>query len=116
MALRKLRATIILLMGAWPLGAADAKCTIDTAGAGIISVCRNWNFTGQKCRDYDDVKLPSSISEGDAFSVRYGSNPKGYNFRVGRIEIREGTCLIYPPHGADHPRDSISVACPSGCR
>jgi hypothetical protein len=115
--LTKLRAAIVLLIAtAWPSGSADAQCTIKTAGDGVIRVCRNWNFLGHKCRNYDDIKLPSTITEGDVFRVRYGSNPKGYEFQVGRIETTGGFCSIYPPKSGDFPLDSISVPCQGACR
>ena len=62
-----------------------AECMINILSEGTIRVCRNWNSTGDRCREYNHVKLPSSISVGDVFRVRYSSNPKSYEFHVGRM-------------------------------
>lgn len=68
---------------------------------------------GERRRKYNHVNLPSSISVGDVFRVRYGSNPKGYEFHVGRINTDNGVCSIYPFGGGRNVRDRITATCQS---
>jgi len=108
------RAKIILLIAAaWPLGSAEAEHMVKILGEGAIHVCRNWNFMGNRCREYNHIKLPSFISVGDVFRVTFGSNPKSYEFHVGRIETHDGTCSIYPFHDGHNVHDRITAACQS---
>jgi hypothetical protein len=86
---------------------------INILSEGTIRVCRNWNLMGERCRKYNHVKLPSSISVGDVFRVAYGSNPKGYEFHVGRIETNAGVCSVYPFSSGYNVRDRITAACHS---
>jgi len=101
-----------MIAAACPLEAA-AECSVKILGEGTIRVCRNWNLMGEHCREYEHVKLPPSITEGDVFVVRYGSNPKSYEFHVGRIATLGDVCSIFPHEGGYNLRDRIIAACQS---
>jgi hypothetical protein len=103
----------LLIATAVPLGSAEAECMINILSEGTIRVCRNWNLMGEQCRKYNHVKLPYAISVGDVFRVTYGSNPKGYEFHVGRIKTNDGACSLYPFAGGHNVRDRITATCQS---
>jgi len=111
--LRNVRSTFALLIAAaWPLGSAGAECATKILGEGSIRVCR-WSLIGEQCREYRHVVLPLTISVGDVFRVRYGSNPKSYEFNVDRIEAHANICMIYPAQGEYTSHDRITAACQS---
>jgi hypothetical protein len=102
-------AALLIAMLVWPVTARSEE-VVHPAGQGVIHVCRNWDMTGASCREYHHIKLPPRIRVGDAFRVEYGSNPKSFQFVVGRIEVQDGTCLIHGgPIGSSE--DRIRVAC-----
>jgi len=108
--MRPLVLAILALMMIWP-AAVRADSPIHPMGEGVIRVCWDWGImASRKCHKYHHVRLPPAIAVGDTFHVEYGSNPKGYQFRVGRIAIDSGVCWIYS--GQDgHSRDRIKVGC-----
>jgi len=107
-----MRAAVILsavAMVVWP-EAARSEDAIRPIGNGVLRICRSsWYLTGQPCRKYYRIQLPSSIRVGDAFRVEYGSNPKSFQFWVGRIDVKDGRCSIYG--GGKASRDRIRVDC-----
>jgi len=108
-------AVLTVMMMIWS-AAAHAGDAIHPTTDGVIRVCWHWNMTAsENCHKYHHIKLPSSIADGDTFRVEYGSNPKGYQFRVGRIAIQGGVCSIYSGQ-TGHLRDRIKVGCEDAAR
>ncbi|MBV9829880.1 MAG: hypothetical protein JO001_30040 [Alphaproteobacteria bacterium] len=94
----------------WPI-AALADGPIRPTREGVIRVCWGLDIlAGKNCHKYHHIKLPPSIAIGDTFRVEYGSNPKGFQFRVRRIAVESGVCSIYSGQ-TSHLRDRIKVGC-----
>ena len=105
----RVAAALSMALMIWP-AAARSEGAIQPMGEGVIRVCRNWDMFGTSCRKYHHIKLPASISLGDAFRVTYGSNPKSFQFRVQRIKVEDGICSIYGGE-IGSVRDRIRVSC-----
>jgi hypothetical protein len=98
---------IALLLG----GAAFAAEEVDaiaTGGKGNLTMCP---YSG--CNLYHHVKLPPRIAVGDKVRMRFGSNPKRYDFPVARI-VRDGdSCTVYSQPAKTEQVEKIEVAsCP----
>jgi hypothetical protein len=86
------------------LAATDDVKAISTLGQGILTNC---TYAG--CNLYHHIKLPSHIVVGDRVRVRFGSNPKQYNFPVARIVQDGDVCSIFSQLTEMEKVDKIDV-------
>jgi hypothetical protein len=62
----------------------------------------------RSCRIYHHIVLPARITVGDTLTLRFGSNPKDYDFNVMRI-VRDGEqCTIFD--NISEPSNQIEIA------
>ena len=80
------------LLAAGP-AAADEVAAIATGGQGDLTMCPYMGYMG--CNLYHHIELPPQIAVGDKVSVRFGSNPKSYDFPIARIVRDGGKCTVF---------------------
>jgi len=85
----------LLLFGELPAPAQTAVAVgaVVTPGLGTLTMCRNW-LVSQSCASYHHIALPELVAIGDRFKIRYGSNPKIYEFHVLQIVHHDERCTI----------------------
>jgi len=108
--MRVFRTTAIVAFGLLvAAGAATAEnvTAITTGGQGNLTMCPYMGYMG--CNLYHHIKLPPQIAVGDSVRVRFGSNPKEYNFPVARI-VRDGAvCTVYSQTETTEDVEKIAV-------
>jgi hypothetical protein len=96
--------TIIVLGAATPAAADDVNA-ISTGGKGDLTMC---SYRG--CNLYHHIKLPPQLVVGGTVRVRFGSNPKHYDFPVAWI-VRDGnTCTIFAQTGQTDDVTKLEIA------
>jgi len=83
-------AALLVVAASCPPVAADEVAAIATGGTGDLTMCP---YTG--CNLYHHIKLPPRIAVGDKVRLRFGSNPKRYDFPVARIVRDGGVCIVF---------------------
>jgi hypothetical protein len=84
--------------------AANEVTAISTGGTGDLTMCP---YTG--CNLYHHIELPPKIAIGDKVPLRFGSNPKDYNFPVARITRDGDACVVYSQIGQTEKVEKIEV-------
>jgi hypothetical protein len=84
--------------------AADEVKAISTPGDGNLTNC---SYSG--CNLYHHIKMPAHIAVGDKVRVRFGSNPKQYDFRVARILREADTCGVFSQLTETQNVDKIEI-------
>ena len=103
------RASCFFLLLAGAARAADEVNSISTPGKGDLTMCPNsWGM--RSCNLYHHIKLPEQIAIGDKVRVRFGSNPKRYNFPVARIVRNGDQCTVYSQTTDTEDVEKIEVA------
>jgi hypothetical protein len=104
----RLTAIAVTILAATTPAMADEVTAISTGGQGDLTMCP---YRG--CNLYHHIKLPPQIAVGDKVGLRFGSNPKHYNFPVARI-VRDGdTCTVFSQTAKTENVEKIEVAsCP----
>ena len=72
------------------LAAAGELTAVTSGGSGDLTMC---SYRG--CNLYHHIDMPARIAVGDTVRLRYGSNPKLYDFPVARIVSDGGACTVY---------------------
>jgi hypothetical protein len=91
---RRLLPIAIAFLVAGAAVAQDGAITaVATDGSGRLTMCRSWVLF-RTCRDYNNVPLPNRIALGDRLPLKFGSNPKTYEFPVERIMRQGGSCIV----------------------
>jgi hypothetical protein len=103
-------ACFLALAGVATPVAADEVNAIATGGKGDLTMCKSMVLYSN-CNLYHHIKLPPQIAVGDKVRVHYGSNPKRFDFPVGRI-VREGDLctVLSDPAGDTEKVNKIEVA------
>ena len=93
--------------------AADGPKAIETPGSGMLTMCHN-RLVYSDCNSYHHIAIPGRIAVGDKVKVKFGSNPKDYEFPVVLIERNGDTCTLLSEAGGDGAKaDRIEV---TSCR
>jgi hypothetical protein len=91
---RSAAAACLLLTVATAAAATDASVdTVTTPGSGTLTKCRDW-LVYDSCSTYHRIALPQQVTVGDAFKLKYGSNPKIFTFHVVEIRHDGERCTI----------------------
>jgi hypothetical protein len=100
----------ILVAAAVSLAAADGPKAVETPGSGTLTMCHN-RLVYSDCNSYHHIAIPGRITVGDKVKVKFGSNPKDYEFPVMRIVQSGDTCTLFSEAGGDAEKaDKIEVA------
>ena len=106
-----MRAGAVLLLAAAPaLALADDVGAVSTPGKGDLTMCPVTFALYRSCNLYHHIKLPPQIAIGDKVRLRYGSNPKRYNFPVARIARDGAKCTVYSQTADTENVDKIEIA------
>jgi hypothetical protein len=90
--------------------AADGPKAIETPGSGMLTMCHN-RLVYSDCNSYHHIAIPDRIAVGDKFKVKFGSNPKDYEFPVALIVRNGDACTLLSETGGDSAKaDRIDVA------
>ena len=87
----------ILLAPATAAPAAGGAEAVTTPGSATLTMCRDW-LVYNSCSKYHNVKVPPVIAVGDKVRLRFGSNPKNYDFPVVAIRHHGDGCTIASNH------------------
>jgi hypothetical protein len=106
------RAALIVatLLFAGATQAADEVKAISTGGMGDLTMCPVTFPMYRSCNLYHHIKLPPQIALGDTVRLRYGSNPKRYQFPVVRIVHDGDTCTVFSQATETEKVEKIEVA------
>jgi hypothetical protein len=100
------------LLAAAPAASAatDEVKAIATPGKGDLTMCPVTFAVYRSCNLYHHIKLPAQIAIGDKVRVRFGSNPKRYDFPVARIVRNGDRCTVYSQTTDTEDVEKIEVA------
>lgn len=84
---------------------ADDQIAIASGGLGDLTMC---SYRG--CNLYHHIELPARLAVGDTVRLRYGSNPKLYDFTIARIVRRDGGCIVYSQTRQTEDVEKIELA------
>src|SRR5215469_11009930 len=83
---------------------------VTASASGVLTKCRGW-VVATSCKTYQHISLPARIAVGETIALRFGSNPKDYEFQVARIDLKGLHCTIFSrsrgqptPNGQDTSR------------
>ena len=100
----------LAVAGASTPAAAEDVQAISTPGKGDLTMCPITFAVYRSCNLYHHIKLPPSIGVGGTVRVRFGSNPKHYNFPVARI-VRDGDgCTVFSQLAETENVEKIEIA------
>lgn len=99
----------LLAAAATPAAAAEPVEAVDTPGTATLTMCREW-VVYDSCSTYHNVPVPSVIAIGDKVHVRFGSNPKSYDFHVIAVHPHGDGCTIVSDHtGAGESGEKLQI-------
>src|SRR5580704_430302 len=91
-------AGILVAAAVPPLAAADGPKAVETPGSGTLTMCHN-RLVYNDCNSYHHIAIPDRITVGDKFKVKFGSNPKDYEFPVALIVRNGDACTLLSETG-----------------
>ncbi|HTZ36493.1 MAG TPA: hypothetical protein VMB84_10745 [Stellaceae bacterium] len=83
---------------------------IITDGKADLTMCRQQMMLYHACYLYHHVPVPGRIALGDKVHLRYGSNPKHYDFPVERIMRSGDSCTVYSQRSETEEVEKMEIA------
>jgi hypothetical protein len=103
-------AAALLVGGAGLARASEDVTAISTSREGDLTMCPATFAVYRSCNLYHHIKIPPQITVGDKVRVRFGSNPKRYNFPVARIVRYGENCAVFSQTTDTEDVEKIEIA------